>query len=82
MPMVIKNDGSRDTFDEVRLRSGMLRALENPSASVRAEAAMVLGQLDGRDARVLDALRKTAADDSAPEVQQAAKKSLESLGGE
>ena len=28
MPMVIKNDGSRDAFDEVRLRSGMMRALE------------------------------------------------------
>lgn len=28
MPMVIKNDGSRDAFDELRLRSGMMRALE------------------------------------------------------
>jgi len=28
MPMVIKRDGSRDAFDEVRLRSGMMRALE------------------------------------------------------
>jgi transcriptional repressor NrdR len=28
MPMVIKRDGSRDTFDEVRLRSGIMRALE------------------------------------------------------
>ena len=28
MPMVIKNDGSRDTFDERRVRNGMLRALE------------------------------------------------------
>ena len=28
MPMVIKSDGSRDAFDEVRLRSGMRRALE------------------------------------------------------
>jgi transcriptional repressor NrdR len=25
---VIKNDGSRDAFDELRLRTGMLRALE------------------------------------------------------
>ena len=33
MPMVIKNDGSRDAFDEVRLRSGMLRALEKRSVS-------------------------------------------------
>jgi len=33
MPMVIKNDGSRDTFDEVRLRSGMLRALEKRPVS-------------------------------------------------
>ena len=28
MPMVIKRDGSRDTFDEVRLRSDIMRALE------------------------------------------------------
>jgi len=28
MPMVIKNDGSRDAFDELRLRNGMMRALE------------------------------------------------------
>lgn len=33
MPMVIKNDGSRDTFDEVRLRSGMLRSLEKRPVS-------------------------------------------------
>jgi transcriptional repressor NrdR len=29
MPMVIKSDGSRDAFDELRLRSGMMRALDN-----------------------------------------------------
>jgi transcriptional repressor NrdR len=28
MPWVIKNDGSRETFDEGKLRRGMLRALE------------------------------------------------------
>ncbi len=34
MPTVIKNDGSRDAFDEVRLRSGMMRALEKRPVSV------------------------------------------------
>jgi transcriptional repressor NrdR len=33
MPMVIKNDGSRDAFDELRLRNGMLRALEKRPVS-------------------------------------------------
>ena len=33
MPMVIKNDGSRDTFDELRLRNGMMRALEKRPVS-------------------------------------------------
>lgn len=33
MPTVIKNDGSRDAFDELRLRSGMLRALEKRPVS-------------------------------------------------
>ena len=33
MPMVIKSDGSRDAFDEVRLRSGMMRALEKRPVS-------------------------------------------------
>ena len=41
MPMVIKNDGSRDTFDEMRLRSGMMRALEKrPVEADRVDAAI------------------------------------------
>jgi|TARA_B110000971_G_scaffold36172_1_gene34448 transcriptional repressor NrdR len=41
MPMVIKSDGSRDAFDEVRLRSGMLRALEKrPVAADQIEDAI------------------------------------------
>jgi len=34
MPTVIKRDGTRDAFDEVRLRSGMLRALEKRPVSI------------------------------------------------
>ncbi len=41
MPMVIKSDGSRDAFDEARLRSGMLRALEKrPVAADQIEDAI------------------------------------------
>jgi len=41
MPMVIKSDGSRDAFDEVRLRSGMSRALEKrPVAADQIEDAI------------------------------------------
>lgn len=59
----------------------MLSALENPSAAVRQEAAAVLGESGDRGANVLDALRQVAAEDSSPEVQQAARQALESLGG-
>ena len=54
MPMVIKNDGSRDTFDEVRLRSGMLRALEKrPVSAEQIEDAIshIKRQLVGLEAR-------------------------------
>lgn len=54
MPMVIKNDGSRDAFDEVRLRSGMLRALEKrPVAAEEIEDAInrIKRQLAGLDTR-------------------------------
>jgi transcriptional repressor NrdR len=33
MPMVIKSDGSRDAFDELRLRAGMMKALEKRPVS-------------------------------------------------
>ena len=54
MPMVIKNDGSRDAFDEVRLRSGMLRALEKrPVSAEQIEDAInhIKRQIIGIDAR-------------------------------
>ena len=54
MPMVIKSDGSRDAFDEVRLRSGMMRALEKrPVSAERIEDAVnhIKRQLAGLDSR-------------------------------
>ncbi|HKJ51221.1 MAG TPA: transcriptional regulator NrdR [Gammaproteobacteria bacterium] len=54
MPMVIKNDGSRDTFDEQRLRAGMMRALEKrPVSAEQIEDAVnhIKRQLVGIEAR-------------------------------
>ena len=54
MPMVIKSDGSRDAFDEQRLRSGMMRALEKrPVSAERIEDAVnhIKRQLAGLDSR-------------------------------
>ena len=54
MPMVIKSDGSRDAFDEMRLRSGMMRALEKrPVAAELIEDAVsrIKKQLLGIEAR-------------------------------
>lgn len=54
MPTVIKNDGSRDAFDEVRLRSGMLRALEKrPVSAEQIEDATnhIKSQLVGIESR-------------------------------
>ena len=54
MPIVIKRDGSRDAFDEVRLRSGMLRSLEKrPVAADQIEDAIghIKKQLIGIDSR-------------------------------
>lgn len=57
MPMVIKNDGSRDTFDEQRLRNGMMRALEKrPVSAEQIEDAMShikrqLAALDSREVK-------------------------------
>ncbi|TDJ27832.1 MAG: transcriptional repressor NrdR [Gammaproteobacteria bacterium] len=54
MPVVIKNDGSRDAFDELRLRNGMMRALEKrPVAVEQVEDAIshIKKQLIGVDAR-------------------------------
>ena len=60
MPMVIKNDGSRDTFDEQRLRNGMLRALEKrPVSAEQIEDAMshIKRQLAALDAREVPSRR-------------------------
>ncbi len=54
MPMVIKSDGSRDTFDEVRLRSGMMRALEKRPVSaelIEGAVSRIKKQLLGIEAR-------------------------------
>jgi transcriptional repressor NrdR len=54
MPMVIKNDGSRDAFDEQRVRNGMMRALEKrPVSAENIEDAMshIKRQLAALDAR-------------------------------
>lgn len=54
MPMVIKNDGSRDAFDEQRVRNGMMRALEKrPVSAEQIEDAMshIKRQLAVLDAR-------------------------------
>ncbi len=54
MPVVIKNDGSRDAFDELRLRNGMMRALEKrPVAVEQIEDAIshIKKQLIGVDSR-------------------------------
>ncbi len=54
MPVVIKNDGSRDAFDELRLRSGMMRALEKrPVAADQIEDAIgpIKKRLIGLDSR-------------------------------
>lgn len=54
MPMVIKNDGSRDAFDELRLRSGMMRALEKrPVSAEQIEDAInhIKRQLVGIESR-------------------------------
>jgi transcriptional repressor NrdR len=54
MPMVIKNDGSRDAFDEQRIRSGMSRSLEKrPVSAELIEDAMshIKRQLAVLDAR-------------------------------
>jgi len=41
MPRIIKSDGSREVFDEAKLRAGMLRALEKRPVSAEAIEAAV-----------------------------------------
>lgn len=54
MPMVIKSDGSRDAFDERRLRNGMMRALEKRPVSaelIEDAISRIKKQLLGIEAR-------------------------------
>jgi transcriptional repressor NrdR len=41
MPRVVKGDGSREAFDEGKLRAGMLRALEKRPVSAEATEAAI-----------------------------------------
>ena len=54
MPMVIKSDGSREAFDELRLRAGMMKALEKrPVSAEQIEDAInhIKSQLVAIDTR-------------------------------
>jgi transcriptional repressor NrdR len=54
MPMVIKSDGSREAFDEARLRAGMMKALEKrPVSAEQIEDAIshIKRQLVANDTR-------------------------------
>ncbi|SDK42167.1 transcriptional repressor NrdR [Billgrantia gudaonensis] len=58
MPRVVKADGSRESFDERKLRAGMLRALEKRPVSAEAiEAAIerIRQQLRARGEREIEA---------------------------
>ncbi len=58
MPRVIKGDGSRETFDERKLRAGMLRALEKrpvSAESIEAAVERIRQRLRARGERELEA---------------------------
>ncbi|GHA94965.1 transcriptional regulator NrdR [Modicisalibacter luteus] len=58
MPRVVKADGSRETFDERKLRDGMLRALEKrPVSAESTEAAIerIRQRLRARGEREIEA---------------------------
>ncbi|WP_280563163.1 transcriptional regulator NrdR [Chromohalobacter sp. 48-RD10] len=58
MPRVIKGDGSRETFDERKLRAGMLRALEKrpvSAESIEAAVERIRQRLRARGDRELEA---------------------------
>ncbi|WP_136253180.1 MULTISPECIES: transcriptional regulator NrdR [Halomonadaceae] len=59
MPRVVKADGSRETFDEAKLRAGMLRALEKRPVSIESiEAAVerIRQRLRARGEREIEAI--------------------------
>ncbi|MCC7330958.1 MAG: transcriptional regulator NrdR [Gammaproteobacteria bacterium] len=47
MPRVVKRDGAREPFDEAKLRSGMVRALEKRPVSMEAVEAAVARIIHG-----------------------------------
>ncbi|MFT6592016.1 MAG: transcriptional repressor NrdR [Zhongshania sp.] len=70
MPKIIKTDGSREPFDEAKLRSGVLKALEKRPVSVEHIEAEISGikrrlqatgerEIDSRDVgeQVMEALK-------------------------
>ncbi|WP_458525326.1 transcriptional regulator NrdR [Onishia taeanensis] len=59
MPRVVKADGSRETFDEVKLRAGMLRALEKrpvSAESIEAAVERIRQRLRARGEREIKAI--------------------------
>ncbi|MDR5904348.1 transcriptional regulator NrdR [Franzmannia qiaohouensis] len=71
MPRVVKADGSRETFDERKLRAGMLRALEKrpvSAESIEAAVERIRQRLRARGEREVAAL------DVGEEVMQALKR--------
>lgn len=59
MPRIIKQDGSREPFDENKLRSGLLRALEKRPVSIEAiesSIAQIKHSLQATGERELDSL--------------------------
>ncbi len=72
MPRVVKSDGSRESFDEAKLRAGMLRALEKRPVSAEAIEASV--------ERIRQTLRARGDREvNAREVGEAVMKALRSL---
>ncbi|WP_081138192.1 transcriptional regulator NrdR [Halomonas sp. BC2] len=72
MPRVVKSDGSRETFNEAKLRAGMLRALEKRPVSAEAIEAAV--------ERIRQTLRARGDREvNAREVGEAVMKALRSL---
>ncbi|QJQ96926.1 MULTISPECIES: transcriptional regulator NrdR [Halomonadaceae] len=58
MPRVVKGDGSRESFDEAKLRAGMLRALEKrpvSAESIEASVQRIRQRLRARGEREIEA---------------------------
>ncbi len=71
MPRVIKSDGTREVFDEAKLRAGMLRALEKRPVSAESIEAAVERIRQNLRAR---GEREIHARDIGEEVMQALKR--------